>query len=113
MVVSRLEELLLSQLVDDYGMPAPEREWRFHPQRRWRFDFAWVAKRLAVEVEGGIWSRGRHTRASGFRADLEKYNTAGVLGWLVLRFDGQAVETGAAARIIQSVWASRAVEEVH
>lgn len=42
------------------------REHRFHPARRWRFDFAWPELLFAVEVEGGIWTGGRHNRGSGF-----------------------------------------------
>lgn len=61
-------------------------EHRFHATRRWRFDFAWVAQRVAVEVEGGVWSGGRHTRGAGFVADARKYNEAVRLGWRVLRF---------------------------
>ena len=61
-------------------------EHRFHPTRRWRFDFAFVAQRLAVEVEGGVWTGGRHTRGYGYAADCEKYNEATRLGWRVLRF---------------------------
>ena len=62
-------------------------ELKFHKTRRWRFDYAIERLKIAIEVEGGVWSRGRHTRPSGFVKDLEKYNTATSLGWLVLRFD--------------------------
>ena len=65
--------------------PEPEREYRFHPVRRWRFDFAWEASKVAVECEGGVWVRGRHVRGSGFRKDCEKYNAATALGWRVFR----------------------------
>ena len=68
------------------GLPAPEREYRFDPKRRWRFDFAWPSLRIAVEIEGGVWVRGRHVRPTGYLADLEKYNRAVVLGWRVLRY---------------------------
>ena len=68
------------------GAPQPEREYRFHPKRRWRFDFAWPAQRVAVEVEGGTWTRGRHSRGGGYRGDCEKYNAATIAGWRVLRF---------------------------
>lgn len=61
---------------------ALEREHRFHPQRRWRFDFAWPALKLAVEIEG----RGRHQTVVGCRKDFDKYNTAVELGWRVLHF---------------------------
>ena len=64
-------------------------EHRFHPVRRWRFDLAIPSHRIAIEVEGGIWTRGRHTRGSGYLADLEKYNEATALGWAVLRYDAE------------------------
>lgn len=61
------------------------REFRFHPTRRWRFDFALPEHRVAVEVEGGVWIGGRHTSPKGFIGDIEKYNTATLMGWRVLR----------------------------
>lgn len=63
-----------------------EKEHRFHPTRRWRFDYADVENKIAIEIEGGIWVRGRHNRAKGFRNDTIKYNQATVLGWRVLRY---------------------------
>lgn len=65
--------------------PQPDREYRFHPERRWRFDFAFPAHRVAVECEGGTWVQGRHTRGLGFRNDCEKYNAATARGWRVYR----------------------------
>jgi hypothetical protein len=67
-------------------MPEPVREYEFHPDRKWRFDFAWPDRKVAAECEGATWSRGRHTRGAGFQADCEKYNAAAVMGWRVLRF---------------------------
>ena len=72
---------------------APEREYRFHPARKWRFDFAWPAQRVAVEIEGGLWNGGRHGTALGMLADMEKYNAAACLGWLVLRFSERHLNT--------------------
>jgi very-short-patch-repair endonuclease len=66
-------------------LPAPVAEYQFAPPRRWRFDFCWPVQRVAVELEGGVWSGGRHTRPAGFEADVIKYNTATVEGWRVLR----------------------------
>ncbi|HOS16259.1 MAG TPA: DUF559 domain-containing protein [Bacteroidales bacterium] len=63
-----------------------KKEFRFHPIRKWRFDYAVPDKKIAIEVEGGVWTYGRHNRASGFIKDMEKYNTAAEMGWRVLRF---------------------------
>ena len=61
-------------------------EYKFHPTRKWKFDFANPELKIAVEQEGGVWIRGRHNRGTGFLNDIEKYNTAVLLGWKVLRY---------------------------
>ena len=61
------------------------KEYRFHPKRRWRFDYALPRHKIAIEVEGGVWIGGRHTSAVGFLKDMEKYNTATLMGWRVFR----------------------------
>jgi hypothetical protein len=68
------------------GQPLPVREYKFHPIRKWRFDLAWPERRVAVELDGGTWSGGRHTRGSGYQKDCEKLNTAVRGGWRVLRY---------------------------
>jgi len=76
--------------------PEPEHEYRFHPKRKWRFDWAWPEYGVAVECEGGVWVRGRHTRGQGFTKDCWKYSAAAALGWLVLRCTpGMLRENGA------------------
>jgi hypothetical protein len=60
-------------------------EYSFHKKRKWRFDFANIKHKIAVEIEGGVWTGGRHTRGSGFLKDMEKYNTATSLGWKIIR----------------------------
>ena len=82
------------------GLPEPEREYRFHPVRRWRFDMAWPDAMLAAEVEGGVWTRGRHTRGAGYVADCEKYNAATMLGWRVLRIPTPMVEDWSGAELV-------------
>lgn len=60
--------------------------------RRWRFDFAWPAKKVAVEIEGGVFSGGRHTRGYGYQSDCEKYNAATMLGWKLIRLTSKMID---------------------
>jgi very-short-patch-repair endonuclease len=78
------------------GLPTPEREYRFHPTRKWRFDFAWPAKSLAVEVDGGLFVTGRHSRGAGAEKDMEKFAEAMIHGWRVLRVSTNQVKSGQA-----------------
>jgi very-short-patch-repair endonuclease len=83
----------------------PEREFRFHPERKWRFDFAWPEHKLAVEIEG--LGGGRHQRMAGFKADCEKYNAALLQGWSVFRFTTDMVLSGQAINTVNEVLAAR------
>ncbi len=71
-------------------LPGHEREYRFHPTRRWRFDWSWPKSKLAVEIDGGQWvgRGGRHNSDK----DREKLNAAAALGWRVLRFSGRMLK---------------------
>ena len=80
---SRVAQFL--KLLASEGLPQPAREYRFDSTRRWRFDLAWPAWNLACEIDGGIWTRGRHTRGAGWLKDTEKLNAAAVAGWRMLR----------------------------
>ena len=66
-----------------------QKEYKFHPTRKWRFDYAIPEIKIAIEVEGGIFSNGRHTRGLGYLKDMEKYNEATILGWSLLRYTPQ------------------------
>ncbi len=95
-------ELLLAAQIEQAGIQKPEQEWIFHPSRKWRFDFAFphLIPPLAIEVHGGTWSRGRHTRGKGFEGDCDKNNAAVLLGWRVLQFTGDMVRDGRAIDMI-------------
>lgn len=80
-----------------------EPEYRFC-KRLWRFDFADVPRKIAVEVEGGTWTKSRHTTGTGFAADCEKYNMAARLGWSVYRFDSKMVKSGKAIDFIRGLY---------
>ena len=66
------------------GGPALEREYRFHPTRKWRFDYAHLGAKVAVELDGGVFTQGRHVRGAGFLRDREKINAAQLMGWRVI-----------------------------
>lgn len=83
--------------LDALGVTGYEREYQFHKPRRWRFDLAFVALRVAVECEGGVWTGGRHTSPVGFQRDIEKYNRATMDGWRVLRYAAPMIRSGEAA----------------
>ncbi|CAM2295450.1 DUF559 domain-containing protein [Ralstonia mannitolilytica] len=83
------------------GIEGFEREYRFATPRRWKFDFANPALMVALEVEGGTWTRGRHTSGKGYAADCEKYSTAAVMGWRVLRFTTDQVKNGMALQMLR------------
>ena len=103
--MSELEETFAGQLRILRVRPVPVRELEFAKEpfgRKWRFDFAWPDYMIAVELEGGIWKRGRHQRPLGFISDTEKYNAAARLGWRVLRFTAEAVDDWSAALMIHA-----------
>jgi len=100
-------EFEFEQLLKANGIPLGVAEYHFHPTRRWRFDRAWPKQRVAVELEGGIWGRGRHVRPQGFSGDIIKYNEAAKLGWLVLRFTSDMVRNGMAVETVKVVLAGR------
>lgn len=79
----------------------PIAEYRFAPPRRWRADFAFIEAKLLVEIEGGVYTMGRHTRGAGFEADCEKYNAATAHGWRVLRFTPAMVKSGVAIEMVK------------
>lgn len=89
-------------------LPPAEREYRFHPTRRYRFDIAWPDRKLALEIEGVVYPdkrdddrtvlRGRHVTPKGFRDDCIKYGEAFALGWTVLRVLPEQILDGSALR---------------
>jgi very-short-patch-repair endonuclease len=101
------EQILLIEQLRGKGYAALP-EVRFHPERKWRIDVAvtrqWVdstSEAIAIEINGGAWSRGRHTRGAGYIRDLEKLNALTELGWRVLQFTPQQVRTGEALAQIE------------
>ena len=83
------------------GLPAPEREYKFHPTRKWRFDFAWPEKKLAVEIQGGLYVNGGHNRGAAMEKEYEKLGEAMKMGWNVYQCGPNMVKRGDAIQTIE------------
>jgi hypothetical protein len=104
---SKLQAALLLTAVGARGGPqGGVLEHRFHSERRWRFDVAWPEQRIAVEIDGGGWTAGRHSRGAGMRTDCEKLAAALLGGWRVLRVMPEHVSSGQAAAWAAALLAS-------
>lgn len=78
-----------------------EKEYKFHPTRKWRMDWAIPSHKICCEEEGAVWTNGRHTRGAGFIGDMEKYNTATSMGWRIIRI--VPGDYGKALRFIEEI----------
>lgn len=85
------------------GGPQLEHEYRFHPERKWRFDYAAPAVWIAIELNGGVWSGGRHVRGAGYLRDREKINAAQLLGWRVIELGTGQVTAANIEPIIEAI----------
>lgn len=89
-----MEDHLYDEIVGA-GFPIPKPQYKFHPTRKWRFDFAYPDAKVAIEVQGGVWSKGKHARAKGLLNDYEKFNEAQKLGWSVFLIPSDWIGQGA------------------
>ena len=95
----KLFEMLLRQETGEEVVS----EYKFHPKRKWKFDLAIPGKKIAVEIEGGVYTGGRHTRGRGYVNDMEKYNNAVLLGWRLLRFTPDQLKKWSTIEMIKSL----------
>ena len=81
----------------------PEREYVFCPWRKYRADFAFPEHRLLIELEGGLFAKGKgwHLSIGGYLDDLAKYNLACLMGFRVLRYTAKEVNSGKALNEIE------------
>jgi hypothetical protein len=84
------------------GLPEPVPELRFAPPRRWRFDWAFVPQKLAVEVQGGLFVNGRHSRGAALLKEHEKLNAAAAAGWRVVFVTPQQIQSGEALTAVEA-----------
>lgn len=101
----------LRSLFRAHGLPEPEPEVRFHHLRRWRWDWCWVRQKLALEIQGGTWTNGRHTRGRGYRNDCEKQNAGVLLGWRILNVTTDMVKSGEVLELVREALRDRLAEQ--
>lgn len=100
----KLAELVEVNLND---LPECQKEFIFHPTRKWRFDYSWPELKVALEIHGGIFTNGRHTRGKGFSEDKVKMNSAQLLGWIVIEATTAQVKDGQMLNWIKAAIANR------
>lgn len=94
-------------------VPQPETEYHFaKPERAWRFDLCWIPCKVALEVEGGAWTKGRHVRGAGFIEDMAKYNKATELGWRIYRVTPSQLDTLQTVAMIKRALSAAAPPEI-
>jgi hypothetical protein len=94
-------ELILANRLERAGLPLGETQHRFVPGRQFRFDRAWPAQMVAVEVQGGVWSQNGHARPSMVDHDCVKFSIAAAFGWRVLPVTKEMIESGQAVELIR------------
>lgn len=85
------------------GLPAPVTEFMFHPSRKWRFDYAFVKEKLAVEYQGGVYfdAKSGHSTVRGMENDCIKFSTAASFGWRVMPINAGMVLRGEALKLVE------------
>ena len=101
-------DLFLNYLQQQFPQAEVVKELQFHPDRKWRFDYAFPSRKIAIEIDGAIWTLGRHNRPRGYLNDMEKLNTAASMGWLILRFSTDERFYLSTRRLIDVTLAQRA-----
>ena len=103
--MSDLENTFETQ-VKQHSLPDPIREFPFALQcgRKFRFDFAWLDAKIAVEIQGATYRKGAHSTGTGLARDFEKNNLAVSLGWRVLYFDSKMIHDGRAVNFVEDLF---------
>ena len=80
-----IQTLSIEHFIKSSGLEF-EKEYKFSTNRKFRFDYAIPLLKIAIEYEGVMCSKSRHTSITGYSKDCEKYNLAQIEGWKVLRY---------------------------
>lgn len=96
-----MNQVLFKAAAKAHGLYVPTPEFEFCPDRKWRFDWCWIANGVALEIQGGLFTKGRHTRGAALVNEYEKINEAQIMGYKVLLVTPQQVESGEAFELVK------------
>jgi hypothetical protein len=105
---SYLEERLAAY-ISSRGLRPPVRQHRFHPTRKWTWDFCWPELGVALEIEGAIFVKGGHSSGVGIVRDCDKQNAAMALGWHLFRATSMHFRDGSVFTLVEQITAARPV----
>lgn len=91
MGVSSLEQLFDSLWNLHYPEIDLETEVKLISGRRFRFDYVHLKSKTAIEVNGGNYINGRHTRGVALNSEYEKFNLAQIQGYQIFLLSGDMV----------------------
>lgn len=97
------ERYLYFQIVAMH-LQTPLRQYRFAKEalgRAWRWDLCWPDRMIAIEIQGGIWTRGAHGHPTDILRNMHKHNDATRLGWRFYQFTPTEVRRGIALKFLQ------------
>lgn len=103
-------KVALVEQIKNAGLQGLTAEHQFMTTRKFRYDFAFVEHKVAIDYEGGIFAaEASHSSISGILRDIEKHTEAQLHGWIVIRCTAKTVENGQALRFIKRALEIRGV----
>ena len=75
--------------IDRWEVDYQERFSKSKRSKRYRLDFAHSLSRTGIEIQGGVYNRGRHVTGSGYERDCRKYNLAYTSDWTIFLLTAQ------------------------
>jgi hypothetical protein len=93
-----MNEALFAAAAKAHGLPVPIFEFKFSTKRKWRFDVLFQSRAgspdVAIEIQGGLFTKGRHNQGAALIKEYEKINEAQLAGYVVLLVTPQQVDSG-------------------
>lgn len=102
-IIPQCSTKIYPEIWDSYEIPQPIPEYNFLINRKFCIDYAWPNLSLALEIEGGIYTNGRHITPKGFIKDIEKYNLLTENGWFLLRYPPKKIDYLQIKRTVENI----------